>query len=76
MATPRTAQASAPVEYVKRDLGQLPDSPSSLLTREQFKRLVSDGMKADLINGVMIVATPASYTHERLLNFAAHRRLC
>lgn len=67
MATP--AQAPATAEYVQRDLGQLPDSPSSLLTLEQFKRLVNEGMKADLINGVMIVATPASYTHERLFNF-------
>ena len=69
MATVRTAQALPATEYVERDLGRLPDHPSSLLTLEQFKRLVKDGMKADLINGVMIVATPASYTHERLFGF-------
>jgi Uma2 family endonuclease len=69
MATVRTAQAPPTTKYVERDLGRLPDHPSSLLTLEQFKRLVNDGMKADLINGVMLVATPASYTHERLFNF-------
>jgi len=69
MATVRTAQALPATEYVERDLGRLPDRPSSLLPLEQFKRLVQDGMKADLINGVMIVATPASYTHERLFGF-------
>jgi Uma2 family endonuclease len=69
MATVRTAQALPATKYVERDLGRLPDRPSSLLTLEQFKRLVKDGMKADLINGVMIVATPASYTHERLFGF-------
>jgi len=37
---------------MERDLGRLPDRPSSLLTLEQFKRLVRDGMKADLINGL------------------------
>jgi len=69
MATVRTAQALPVTKYVERDLGRLPDRPSSLLTLEQFKRLVKDGMKADLINGVMLVATPASYTHERLFGF-------
>lgn len=69
MAAVRTAQAPPTAEHIERDLGRLPDHPSSLLTLEQFKRLVNDGMKADLINGVMIVATPASYTHERLFGF-------
>jgi Uma2 family endonuclease len=69
MATVRTAQALPTTEYVERDLGRLPDRPSSLLTLEQFKRLVKDGMKADLINGVMFVTIPASYTHERLFGF-------
>jgi Uma2 family endonuclease len=69
MATVGTAQALPTTEYVERDLGRLSDRPSSLLTLEQFKRLVRDGMKADLINGVMIVTTPASYTHERLFGF-------
>jgi Uma2 family endonuclease len=69
MATVRTGQALPATEYVERDLGRLPDRHSSLLTLEQFKRLVKDGMKADLINGVMVVATPASYTHERLFGF-------
>jgi Uma2 family endonuclease len=69
MSTVRTVPALPVTEYVERDLGRLPDRPSSLLTLEQFKRLVRDGMKADLINGVMIVATPASYTHERLFGF-------
>jgi hypothetical protein len=49
MATVRTAQALPATEYVERDLGRLPDRPSSLLTLEQFKRLVRDGTKFDRI---------------------------
>jgi Uma2 family endonuclease len=59
--------AVAPVERVaERDLGQLPDAPESLLTVAQFKRLAREDEKEDLMEGVMIVASPASTRHEKL----------
>lgn len=56
----------------ERDLGRLPDAPESLLTLDQFKRLVRNGQKADLIEGVMIVASPATERHEQLFSFLFH----
>ena len=39
------------------------------ITEEEFFHLCGEDTKADLINGVMIVETPASYIHERLFQF-------
>jgi Uma2 family endonuclease len=61
-----------PIQTAEQDLGQLPDAPESLLTLEQFKRLLRDGQKADLIEGVMIVASPASERHEQVFGFLFH----
>jgi len=56
------------------DVGRLPDAPSSLLTLDDFRHRVRDGQKADLIEGVITVASPASERHERLFDFL-HRLL-
>ncbi len=42
------------------------------MTEEEFFHLCHEDTKADLIDGVMIVESPASYTHERLFRFLLH----
>ena len=59
---------ATPVSPV-RDLGRLPDARRSLITLETFKRLIRPDQKADLIEGVMVMASPASPKHEMLLAF-------
>jgi Uma2 family endonuclease len=39
------------------------------LTHEEFMAFCNEDMKADLIDGVMFLQTPASNTHERLFQF-------
>ena len=42
------------------------------MTGEEFLRFCHEDTKADLIDGVMIVESPASDTHERLFKFLLH----
>ncbi|MFQ6058229.1 MAG: Uma2 family endonuclease [Anaerolineae bacterium] len=39
------------------------------MREEDFFRLCGEDDKAELIDGVMVIATPASYAHERLFGF-------
>jgi len=39
------------------------------MSEEAFFRLCGEDVKAELIEGVMVMAAPASYTHERLQGF-------
>ncbi len=57
------------LERHRRGIGVLPADPQSLVTLNEFKRLLKDGEKADLVDGVMVMASPASRKHERLFNF-------
>ena len=58
-----------------REAGTTAEAPVLLrdrMTAEEFFHLCDEDTKADLIDGVMIVESPASYTHERLFKFLLH----
>ena len=46
-----------------------PERPSDLMTIEDFYRLVPDGQKADLLDGVIYMASPDTRRHDRLGGF-------
>jgi Uma2 family endonuclease len=71
-----------PTEFASKMAGNNP-VPKDLVTVEQFRRLVQDGQKADLIDGVIHMASPDSlrsneltgFVESLLRNFTAAREL-
>jgi len=50
-------------------VSSLPERPADLVTVEEFYRLVPDGQKADLLEGVIYLASPDTRRHDELGGF-------